>query len=57
MGSGSIRPPEKNRLTFDHILSCLQGELQKSWETGVELHNLMGTMNDIHDTLGRSLVS
>jgi hypothetical protein len=25
--------------------------------TGAELHNLMGAMNDIHDTLGGSLVS
>jgi hypothetical protein len=38
-------------------LSRLQGGLQKSWETGAELHNLKGAMNDIHDTLGGSLVS
>jgi hypothetical protein len=44
-------------LTFDHILSRLQGELQKSRETGAELHNLTGAMTDIHDTLGGSLVS
>jgi len=31
-----------------------QGELQKSCETGAELHNLTGIMNDIHDTLGGS---
>jgi hypothetical protein len=44
-------------LAFDHILSGLQGELQKSHETGVELHNFTDAMNDIHDTLGGSLLS
>jgi hypothetical protein len=43
--------------TFDHILSRLQGELQKSRETGAELYNLTGAMNDIQDTLSGSLVS
>ena len=32
--SSSMRPPGKSGLTFDHILSRLQGELQKSHETG-----------------------
>jgi hypothetical protein len=54
---GSMRPPGKSGLTFDHILSRLQGELQKSRETGAELHSLTGAMNDIHDTLGGALVS
>jgi hypothetical protein len=40
MGSESVRPPGKSRLMFGHILSRLQGELQKSPETGAELHNL-----------------
>jgi hypothetical protein len=31
-------------------LSRLQAELQKVRETGAELHNLTGAMNDIHDT-------
>lgn len=53
---GSMRPPGKSGLTFDHIISRLQGELQKSRETGAELHNLTGAMSDIHDTLGGSLV-
>jgi hypothetical protein len=56
MGGGNIRPPGKSGLTFDHILSRLQGELQKSRETGAVLHNFTGAMNDIHDTLGGSLV-
>ena len=54
---GSMRPPGKSGLTFDHILSRLQGELQKSRETGAELHSLNGSMNEIHDTLGGAMVS
>ena len=53
---GSMRPPGKSGLTFDHILSRLQGELQKSRETGAELHTLTGAMTEIHDTLGGNLV-
>lgn len=53
---GSMRPPGKSGLTFDHILSRLQGELQKTRETGTELHSLTGAMNEIHDTLGGNLV-
>ncbi|KAJ7594070.1 hypothetical protein C8J56DRAFT_427278 [Mycena floridula] len=52
---GSMRPPGKSGLTFDHILSRLQGELQKSRETGAELHTLTGAMHDIHDTIGGGL--
>jgi hypothetical protein len=36
-GMGSLRPPGKSGLTFDHIISRLQGELQKSRETGLLL--------------------
>jgi hypothetical protein len=54
--SRSMRTPGKSGLTFDHILSRLQGELQKSRETGAELHSLTGAMGDIHDTLAGSLV-
>jgi hypothetical protein len=54
MGGGSVRPPGKSGLTFDHMLRRLQGELQKTRETGAELHNLTGAMNDMHDTLGGS---
>lgn len=53
---GSARPPGKSGLTFDHILSRLQGELQKSRETGAELHSLTNAMNDIHETLGGNIV-
>ncbi|KAJ6602546.1 hypothetical protein DFH09DRAFT_1125089 [Mycena vulgaris] len=52
---GSVRPPGKSGLTFDHILSRLQGELTKSRETGQDLQTLSGAMNDIQDTLGGSL--
>lgn len=54
---GSMRPPGKSGLSFDHILTRLQSELQKSRETGAELHSLTTSMNDIHDTLGGALVS
>ena len=54
---GSMRPPGKSSLTFDHILSRLQGELGKSRETGAELHSFNSSMNKIHDTLGGTLVS
>jgi hypothetical protein len=51
-----MRQPGKSGLTFDHILSRLQGELQKSRETGAELHNVTSAMSDIHDTLGGTIV-
>ncbi|KAJ7603989.1 hypothetical protein DFH06DRAFT_1487894 [Mycena polygramma] len=51
----SMRQPGKSGLTFDHILSRLQGELTKSRETGQDLQTLSGAMNDIQDTLGGSL--
>ena len=35
----------------------LQGELHKNREVSAELRNLTGAMNDIHNTLGRLLVS
>jgi len=49
MVSGNVRPPGKCRFTFDHILSRLQEQPQKSREAGAELHTLMGAMNYIHD--------
>jgi hypothetical protein len=55
MNSG-MRPPGKSSLTFNHILCRLQGQLQKCRETGAELHNVTSAMNDIHDTLGGSIV-
>lgn len=52
---GNVRVPGKSGLTFDHILSRLQGELQKSRETGAELHSLSSGLAEIHDTLGGNL--
>lgn len=46
----------KGGMSFDHILSRLQNELQKSRETGSELGTLTSTIGDIHDTLGGGLV-
>ncbi|KAF8170657.1 hypothetical protein K438DRAFT_206023 [Mycena galopus ATCC 62051] len=54
---GGMRAPGKSGLTFDHILSRLQGELAKSRETGQDLQTLSGAINEIHDTLGGSLPS
>ncbi|EED77677.1 predicted protein [Postia placenta Mad-698-R] len=51
----NMHTPGKSGLTFDHILSCLQGELRKSHDTGTELHSLTSAMNEIHDTLGGNL--
>ena len=56
MGAG-VRAPGKSGITFDHLLSRLQGELQKSRETGADLHNLNNSMADIHETLGGNVVS
>jgi hypothetical protein len=39
--SASVRAPGQSGLTFYHILGQLQGELQRSQETGTDLHNLL----------------
>jgi hypothetical protein len=57
MGSGCTSRSGKSSLKLDHILSGLQGGLQRSEEMGAELHNLSGPMSDIYNTLGGSLVS
>lgn len=49
---GSVQLPGKSGLMFDHILSWLQGKLETSWETGAELHNLTGAMNDMTSLMG-----
>lgn len=53
---GSMRLPGKTELTVIHILCRLQGELQKSRESGAKLHNLTGAMTNIRDTVDGSLV-
>lgn len=57
MGVGGLRPPGKTGLSFDVILSRLQGEVQKSRETGAELSGLTSAMGEIGDVLGGVLVS
>lgn len=57
MGSmgANMRPPGKSGLSFDHILSRLQGELQKSRDTSADLQNLSNSMNELQDILGGTL--
>ena len=59
MGSmgGMGRPPGKTGLSFDVILNRLQGEVQKSRETGAELMGLTGAMGDVGDILSGGGVS
>lgn len=52
---GGMRQPGKGGLSFEVILSRLQGELQKSRETGAELSTLNGAMGEICDTLAGGL--
>ncbi|KAH9478105.1 hypothetical protein JR316_0010343 [Psilocybe cubensis] len=52
MGGIGLRPPGKTGLSFDVILSRLQGEVQKSRETGAELGSLTSAMGEIGDVLG-----
>ncbi|KAF8916827.1 SMAD/FHA domain-containing protein, partial [Mucidula mucida] len=51
----SSLPNPPNGLTFEHILTRLQGELQKSRDTGAELGALTGSMGEIGETLGGTL--
>ncbi|ETW84958.1 hypothetical protein HETIRDRAFT_314486 [Heterobasidion irregulare TC 32-1] len=48
---GNMRALGKGSLSFDHVLTRLQGGLHKSRETGAELNSLSGAMNEIHETL------
>ncbi|PPR06464.1 hypothetical protein CVT24_002606 [Panaeolus cyanescens] len=52
-----MRPPGKTGLTFDVVMSRLQGELQKSRETGAELTSLSGALNEINDTLSGNVAA
>ncbi|BGP51625.1 hypothetical protein JCM10450v2_007575 [Rhodotorula kratochvilovae] len=45
-------PAAQSGLSFEHVLSRLQGELQKSRDTGVNLGDVNSTLNVVHDTLG-----
>lgn len=59
LGSNGVGPGAEGGLrkskagfSFDHVLSKLQSELQRSKDTWTELGNITHTMNDIHETLG-----
>jgi len=56
LGGSTRAPGARSGLSFEHIMSKIQSELQKSRDTGSELHGLANAMNDIQDTLGGSLV-
>lgn len=55
LGGNARAPGQRSGPSFDHILSKIQSELQKSREAGADLHGLTTTMNDIQDTLGGTL--
>ncbi|GAA5866455.1 hypothetical protein JCM8547_000630 [Rhodosporidiobolus lusitaniae] len=42
----------QNGLSFEHVLSRLQGELQKSRDTGANLADVNSSLTAVHDTLG-----
>ncbi|EST09352.1 Forkhead-associated (FHA) domain protein [Kalmanozyma brasiliensis GHG001] len=59
LGSNGVGPGAEGGLrrtkagfSFDHVLSKLQSELQRSKEQWNDLGSLNATMNDIHETLG-----
>lgn len=56
-GMTSRRPPDKGGITFDHVLSQLQGELQKCRDTSTELHSHSNAMGEVRSTLVGQLAS
>ncbi|POY73091.1 hypothetical protein BMF94_3929 [Rhodotorula taiwanensis] len=42
--------PAQTGLSFEHVLSRLQGELQKSRDTGANLTDVNSTLTQVHDT-------
>lgn len=59
LGSNGVGPGAEGGLrrskagfSFDHVLSKLQSELQRSKDTWNDLGSLTTTMHDIHETLG-----
>ncbi|BGP58151.1 hypothetical protein JCM8202_002550 [Rhodotorula sphaerocarpa] len=42
--------PAQTGLSFEHVLSRLQGELQKSRDTGANLTDVNSTLGQVHDT-------
>jgi hypothetical protein len=56
IGSTSVRAPGKSGVTFNHILSRLQGELQMSQEMGAELLDLIDWWDKRYTRCARSVV-
>jgi len=50
-GLGAGRQPNRGGLSFDHILTRLQGELAKTRETGAELNSMASSMGEVGDIL------
>ncbi|GAA5989974.1 hypothetical protein JCM10908_002403 [Rhodotorula pacifica] len=46
----SAMPSSQTGLSFEHVLSRLQGELQKSRDTGANLTDVNSTLTQVHDT-------
>jgi hypothetical protein len=53
---GNIRTPGKSSLSLKLIFSRLQGELQKTKDTGAELQNITHAFGEIQETLEGALV-
>lgn len=51
-GLGGAPRQSRSGLTFDHIINRIQGELQKSRDTGAELGAVANTMGDIENVIG-----
>ncbi|TKA51778.1 hypothetical protein B0A53_05464 [Rhodotorula sp. CCFEE 5036] len=49
-GGGGGLPSSQSGLSFEHVLSRLQGELQKSRDTGVNLTDVNSTLTVVQDT-------
>jgi hypothetical protein len=54
MGSVNVKEPKGSSLSITFLVDC-KGSYRRV-ERGVELCNLTGAMNNIHDTLGGSMV-
>ena len=45
------QPGKSSGLTFDHIVSRIQGELNKSRDVSAELNNVTSSINEIGEIL------
>ena len=51
LGGGMRQPGKSSGLTFDHIVSRIQGELNKSRDVSAELNNVTSSINEIGEIL------